>query len=541
MLNVRNLKLHLKGNLFKMKKLILAICFMGLVLSQVSQGGQPFSFDNSTRSEFALVMTETVDVDRLFWEDEQADKDEPYRFGTSFEVNYNLHNSGTWEDVEGGTLWRLEITSPGALTLNLLYNRFWLPTGGEFFVYNTDQSHVLGAFTSFNNKEDFVFATSPVKGETIILEYFEPTGSQDGSEIQISSIVHGYKDPFGFYEDRNYGDSGSCNNNVNCSAGNDWQDDKRSVAMILTSGNSRICTGALINNVEQDQTQYFLTADHCLGGNNYWIFMFNYESSGCSNSNGPTYQTVQGSTLKASHQTPDFALLKITESIPNSYNVFYAGWSNSSSAPNNSTCIHHPSGDIKKISFDNNPATSSSWQGPFGTHWKISHWEDGTTEPGSSGSPLFDQNHRIVGQLSGGEASCSYNYNDYFGKVAESWDYGNSSSSRLSDWLDPNNTGATTLNGTYDGQILGCTDEEAINYNPNATVDDGSCEYPALIGDLNQDTQINVLDVVVLVNIILGLENPSDYQLVAGDINSDNNINIQDVILTVNLIMQGGN
>ena len=58
---------------------------------------------------------------------------------------------------------------------------------------------------------------------------------------------------------------------------------------------------------------------------------------------------------------------------------------------------------------------------------------------------------------------------------------------------------------------------------------------------MNQDTQINVLDVVVLVNIILGLENPSDYQLVAGDINSDNNINIQDVILTVNLIMQGGN
>ena len=80
--------------------------------------------------------------------------------------------------------------------------------------------------------------------------------------------------------------------------------------------------------------------------------------------------------------------------------------------------------------------------------------------------------------------------------------------------------------------ILGCIDPEADNYNPDATADDGSCFY---LGDLNNDGLINVLDVVVLVNIVLGQadQNP------AGDLNSDGLINVLDVVLLVNIILGG--
>ena len=65
------------------------------------------------------------------------------------------------------------------------------------------------------------------------------------------------------------------------------------------------------------------------------------------------------------------------------------------------------------------------------------------------------------------------------------------------------NSDATIDDGTceYDENIYGCTYDNATNYNPDATVDDGSCEF--LIGDINQDGNLNVLDVVTLVQSIL--------------------------------------
>ena len=153
--------------------------------------------------------------------------------------------------------------------------------------------------------------------------------------------------------------------------------------------------------------------------------------------------------VAVANKESDFALLELTETIPSLYNVNYAGWSAEDVAPQQPVGIHHPSGDIKKISFDYDVGISDGWSGNDGSHWRVSSWEDGTTEPGSSGSPLFDNNYRIVGQLHGGQASCSFNFNDYYGKVSASWDWGNSSSNRLKDWLDPEDTGTLVLD-SYD-------------------------------------------------------------------------------------------
>ncbi|MDP6685261.1 MAG: T9SS type A sorting domain-containing protein [Candidatus Marinimicrobia bacterium] len=439
-------------------KIVYILLISTFIYSQVSKGGTPISFKESLSPAVELVTMEPFDIASMLEEDKTAGKDVPFRFGHGMEVMYDLLSSGTWETLPSGDqVWRLSVSSPGAYSINIIYDDFFMPPGGKFFVYSEDKSYVIGAFTEENNKEDGVFATQPVPGDRIILEYVEPAEVEGQGRIRLWRVIHAYRNLFGFKNTRDYGDSGTCNNNVNCPEGILWQDHNRAVAMILTSGGSRLCSGALVNNVRQDQTQYFLTADHCLGGNNTWIFMFNYESPTCANQNGPTNQTVQGSVLRASRSTSDFSLLELTETIPFTYNVNYAGWSAEDVAPQQPVGIHHPSGDIKKISFDYDAGVSDGWSGNDGSHWRVIEWDDGTTEPGSSGSPLFDNNYRIVGQLHGGQASCSFNFNDYYGKFSASWDWGGSSSNQLKDWLDPDNTGTLVLDSYETGSLAELT------------------------------------------------------------------------------------
>jgi hypothetical protein len=429
--------------------LVLLFAAIPVSMAQISAGGTPPSFGMALTAAVPTVQTQAVDVQALLTEDEQAPKDEPFRFGANIDVAYNLTNSGQWTDLPGGArLWRLRISSSGAYSVNLLYDHFHMPSGGQLFLYNDDHSQVIGAFTDFNNFETGKFATQPLAGDALTLEYYEPTNVYGQGVISISQVIHAYRNLFGRPGAVDaFGSSGSCNNNVNCPIGYNWQSDKRGVAMIL-SGGSRICTGSLINNVNQNQTPYFLTANHCLGGESTWMFMFNYEAPACANVDGPTSQTVSNATLRAHNSASDFALLQLSSNVPLSYAPYFNGWNNVNVAADSTTVIHHPSGDIKKISFDRDQPVSSTWSGtPANSHWRILAYESGTTEPGSSGSPLFDQNHRIIGQLHGGTASCSNNIDDYYGKVSMSWTYGGSSSNELRDWLDPSNTGATVLDG----------------------------------------------------------------------------------------------
>ena len=56
-------------------------------------------------------------------------------------------------------------------------------------------------------------------------------------------------------------------------------------------------------------------------------------------------------------------------------------------------------------------------------------------------------------------------------------------------------------------------------------------------GDVNMDNQINVLDIVLSVNFVLGTDDLSSFQQQIADMNSDSIINILDIIIIVNLIL----
>ncbi len=423
------------------------------LFAQISRGGQPYSVlhpEQLQSGDLPTIKLPALNVAKLLAEDALTaeDKESPYRFGKEIKVNYNLQNAGLWEVLPNGDrLWRLKIYAHQAQSLSLLYNDFYLPKKATFFIYNEKKTSQLGAFTAANNKKSGRFATGLTKGETTILEYYEPAAVAHKGRIQLESIVQGYR---GFFTppEKGFGDSGICNKNVNCPEMEEWQNEQRSVVLIVHGG-SRICSGTMINNTRSDCTPYLLTANHCpLSDLTTTMFIFNYESPNCDNIDGPTDQSVVGANLIANNGNTDFLLLELSQPTPIDYNVYYAGWNREDAPSKTTACIHHPRGDIKKISLNTDSTLTSDWaEGPPDLHWQVNNWETGTTEPTSSGAGLFDENRRIVGQLRGGTATCNNLSFDSFGKFSRAWNDGNQPNQRLQDWLAPDGASPLVIDG----------------------------------------------------------------------------------------------
>ena len=419
--------------------------------AQISRGGTPRSFSQKISYTSVPVMQPgRIDLEKLRQEDEQRrqmGKEFDRRFGHNFFVNWNTANSGRWIDYPNGDrLWQLRISCPEATSINLTFSRYHLPAGADLFIIG--KKNHIGAFTRMNNQEDEKLGTGLLGGDEVLVEYFEPAAVRGQGKLEIGRVTHGYRNPFSTL---GWGASQSCEVNANCPEGLPWEKEKRSVAKIIDGGD--LCSGALVNNVLMDGTPYFLTANHCFNANvTTWVFAFNWEAPGCATPSVsfPETETISGCTLRARNAFSDFCLVELSSKPPASFNVYYAGWSSEDVPSQSSTIIHHPAGDIKKITFDNQ-ATVSSGYGVGSTndnsHWQTLNYELGTTEGGSSGSPIFDQNHRIVGQLHGGPASCTNVSSDFYGKLSKSWETGTTPATRLKDWLDPHGTGISMVEG----------------------------------------------------------------------------------------------
>ncbi|MCZ2337129.1 MAG: serine protease, partial [Chitinophagales bacterium] len=220
--------------------------------------------------------------------------------------------------------------------------------------------------------------------------------------IHSNNIAYGYKKVYDKVAD--FGASGSCEINVLCPLGNGWDHERNAVALVLNDNESKWCSGCMVMNTCNANTPFFLTANHCLTGQDVsgWRFTFQAWSPTCTPSQNSSGVTFNGSVLRANYATSDFCLVELNSTPAINSGIYYAGWTRSTSAPSTTIGIHHPAGDVMKISRDINTATRGDYLSTTGTsHW-IVNWDDGVTEGGSSGSPLFDPNHRIIGQLHGG-------------------------------------------------------------------------------------------------------------------------------------------
>lgn len=435
--------------------LLAAILVSPIAHAQLSENIAPMSHKAKVAamlgSEVPAITMPAVDVATLMAEDEinNQTKNGPYRFGETMDVDIDFDNAGVWTTLPNGDrVWRVTIASPEAYSLNFIFNGFHMPEGATLHIYDERGENMMGAFTAQNNLESGDFATYLIEGDVAILEYYEPAAVAGQGSLGMNQVIHGYRDILhDRFSDERGGSSGACNNNVVCPEGTPWANEINAVTRLVLGGG--LCSGSLIADVPQSGTPYYLTANHCIqgaGSGSNWVFNFKYQTSTCNGSTAPNNLSLTGCVIRANNAGSDFALVELNNNPPANYDPFMEGWDRSGNTPTNQTCIHHPAGDPKKISFDTDAASAANWQGA--ATWHIGDWEDGTTEGGSSGSPLYDQNHRVIGQLFGGTASCNNNVDDYFGRFAVSWD-GNSSSTRLRDWLDPQNQGPSTVDG-YD-------------------------------------------------------------------------------------------
>lgn len=562
-----------------MKRTLLStlLClFLGVNLfAQPAFAGLPIGLSKANTLKTAPQLSfASLDIAQLEREDEDLQVN---RFAAPIAVDISPNSHGNWTFLPDGTqVWQLEISVDKAKGLLLFYEDFNLPNGSQLFVYSPKTGQVLGAYTNASQGRTDRFMTGVVDGDELVLEYQAPDGNYE-TPFHIWRIDAVYKDAgpekdllnFGF------GSSDECHDNAACTTGNNWQLERNAVARIIVvvAEGSGYCTGSVMNNTAEDGRLLFLSAFHCMDGftpqYDLWRFDFYYETADCElPPDEPEFRSVLGCDSLAGRRAVDFLLLDLHPETTIGMEFHYLGWDRSGIAPDTAAVMHHPRGDVKKISLANNPSvifnSSITWNNnvttPPNHHYRITY-SKGTMELGSSGAALMDKNHRVVGQLHGdaGILDCDATVG-YFGRLFMSWN-GNNESFRLRDWLDPLGTdtmqldalgqvrsvfvrtdqgeGVAGVNATFsvNGEVIGSSISE----------NDGRLLIPVLPSSGNlvitldkPDTYSNgvsVIDIIQMQKHVLGTDLLERYRILACDVNVSNSLTTLDMIRIRKMIL----
>jgi len=359
-------------------------------------------------------------------------------------VNATTAPPEQWTTLASG--WRIlsiEVQSPGAAGLRVHLESLRLPDGVQLLVYDPANPNPQATpITTPGAAGVDEFWAETVLAERVIVEC-QASAKADlpAASFTISGVSHLYEFPAA----QVLANPSACENDVSCYPG--WAAAASGVARILfvDQGNTYLCSGCLLNANTSSPLDYFLTANHCIDNQTiastvevYWF----YQTSVC---NGPAPSWPSGATrttgseFLAGSSLSDFTLLKLTQAPPE--NAYYLGWTTSLPARGEAmACIHHPGqppGDYKRISFGQAASSSSKF-------WMI-QWNSGVTEDGSSGSPLLNSSHQVLGQLYGGSSSCAEPTGlDQFGRFDQTY-------AAIKRWIDPNAGGAALLTITTTG------------------------------------------------------------------------------------------
>ena len=467
-----------------MRLLLLSFCILLSVSTTINaQQLEPITKKFYIDANVDTKTLTTPNVKDLLAEDKIRDNQGLlYRIGVALPAEIRTNNSGTWTMLPNGDRqWQLRVKSTGAEALSFLFETFKLYGGSTLTIRDLNGKLVHKPMTTADVEDHGRQHAALCFGDDLIITLHEPKEVMS-SEIWIDRVIYNYRST-GNPNVPKINESESCEVNVNCTpVGDSWQDEKRGVARIyVVEGNSGgWCTGSLINNAALNCRPYFLTALHCgvsatTANLTQWKFYFRYESPNCTNpSTAGTLDDyfITGCVKKADSgdgggdSGSDFLLVQlgtaaneaatITSLKSANFNAYWNGWNANTTATAGGAGIHHPAGDIKKISTFTGNTVSAGWNGNgLQSHWRLSWTSNsnghGVTEGGSSGSPLFNLSQGyIVGTLTGGGSFCNTPTSpDYYGKMSYHWtSNGTATNQQLKPWLDPSNSGVLTLAGS---------------------------------------------------------------------------------------------
>jgi PKD repeat protein len=384
------------------------------------------------------------------------------RLGDRDDLDFERH--AKWESLaDGARLGRLRVSSRAAIFLSFKFSRFDLPPGAEMYFVSVERKFDIGPFDERHNKTTGRFGSPVVPGDSVLIELYLPPRARD-FQLHIESVSYGYHDAFGMAgvpsrsgiasrdsEGAGAGGGFSCQRDINCPEGVPYQEIKH--AMADGYDGEYVCSGQLLNNARRDGRYLYITASHC----EWWrdpstmSFYWDYENSGCDNDDNLPWTFSSGST-DLYHSTiwdGDVNLLELDgPDLQGRYDLYYLGWNRGPTPPTNSAMLSFPDGKPMQIVIDLDPSRDcargcggSSWGADW---WRIEHWEHGVDEGGSSGGGLLDQDNLLVGVLTGGVGTDCDDFRwDEFYKLSGEW-------SELQPFLDPDSTGAMTVNG-WDG------------------------------------------------------------------------------------------
>lgn len=509
-----------------MKRLaILCSMIPFVVFGQVNGHDEPGFLKEIELQESQAVMLDAPNTEKLLALQLSAKANKTLvPMGVIVPVYINEHQFSEIPVDEGFKGIAYNLSCKGAKGLTVYLRNVSLPIGSKLYVSNRSGSQIYGPYT-YDDVLNDKLTPAMIDGDFIRVTLVYKTSASLHPKVEISELGYNVGDltrPKNSFGSRDFDDSENCQVNANCSEGDNWRNQQKAVVRIKLriQNYEGWCTGTIMNNTLQDCTPYILTADHCreVEGiealpENYddWQFYLNYEGEKCSNPRNEgqvSKAELTGckkimNTKRKGSGGADHMLLKLANKIDGSlYEHYYAGWQNFSAASPSGVMIHHPSGDIKKISTYTTAIIESEWDAKFGedTHWQV-YWSKtdngfGVSEPGSSGSALWNNKGQVIGVLTGGASACkedkdkgvSPDYPDYFGKFSLAFGYkGSDPEVTLFDYLDGSN-----LTPTLDGISWPCSEEpltkeqvieqtsELISLYPNPTSENLSIDFNGL-------------------------------------------------------------
>ena len=412
-----------------------------------------------------------LNAEKALAEDALADKGRPLRYALMHKAGVDLRDErksapGRWSEVDAAhDLWRTRIDAPGAVSIDLALAPFHLPAGAEVWLSDASGKFLRGPYTAADNPKFGEFWTPYVPGDVAYLEVLVPKTARGELRLGIQSVQQAYRSIES--GDSPFAKSGSCNVDVVCSEGNNYRDQINAVARYSYETGWTLLHRPVDEQHRAEQTravQHREPLPGFAGRSQHGRGLLEVRKSDLPHARvstraAPRFQH-QRQFHRADRRRHAARDLSAGRYHPAGAEYRSAGCRQPVLAGVGSQPGHSRLGGrnppSRRVTKSASASRTIRWlvqrRGassgcPVTRHWHITDWDLGTTEQGSSGSVLLNPQKRLIGVLSGGGASCGYNFDDYYGRLNVAWEGGGSAASRVRDYLDPGSTGASAIDG----------------------------------------------------------------------------------------------